>query len=153
MKTIFSTAVLAICIAAQEDKDGLDTTIMDMEVLPRPDPERTCSLGDGEGCAIPPRDRDDIPDRLCADGDKACWERDAGKIDTLDFDDLPDRLCSDGQLGCQRWIDENYGEEKDDDDRTIVNIFDDFFNSAHSLKQATALFTIGAIGSATLLAF
>ena len=99
-------------------------------------PDALCVAGQ-VGCFNPSVIEDDemLPDRLCAPGDLNCTEGDAGR--------LPDRLCSDGSWGCFSSDDSN----KDSDSGTVINIFDDWFNSAVGLREITAL----SVGCATAL--
>ena len=142
MRSIISACILAVCIAAQGEED----TPM---VISPPDQPRACSNGQVGGCLLPPKDdewnTDDKPDRLCAVGDLGCRNHDAGKIDPIDRDDLPDRLCANGQWGCHNF------DDGDKDDGSVINIYDDWFNSAVGLKTAT-LAAI-ASSSALMLAF
>ena len=99
-------------------------------------PDKLCVAGQ-VGCFNPSVIEEDemLPDRLCAPGDLNCTERDAGR--------LPDRLCSDGSWGCFSSED----SKKDSDSGTVINIFDDWFNSAVGLREITAL----SVGCATAL--
>ena len=143
MRSIISACILAVCIAAQNEDD------MPIVIAPPPaDKETVCSNGQLGGCVIPPdqpRDRDDLPDKLCSAGDLNCRNRDAGN-DRRNRDDLPDKLCSNGQFGCH-----SFDDDKDED--SVINIYDDWFNSAVGLR--TTAFTAIAIGSSSvfMLAF
>ena len=100
-------------------------------------PDRLCVAGQ-VGCFNPSVIEEDEmkPDRLCAPGDLNCTERDAGR--------LPDRLCSDGSWGC--FSSDDSKKDRDEGD-IMINIFDDWFNSAVGLREITTL----SVGCATAL--
>ena len=124
----------------------------DDPIVIAPQPENTCASG-MPGCRDMPDDiqdkerwnQDDLPDRLCAEGQWGCGNRDAGRIDTID--DLPDKLCANGQFGCH-----DFDDQDSEHGGSVINIFDDFFNSAVGLKTTLTALAVGS-SSAFILAF
>merc|ERR1719362_490865 len=145
MRTIISVSILTVSIMAQDMDIGVNPsdpvefegyTVKKGFGAGAPDdragaddlPDRLCTAGE-LGCVLPPSptDENQLPDKLCAPGDWNCTERDAG---------LPDRLCSDGTWGC---FSDDSKKDNSSDGGTMINIFDDFFNSAVGLREITAL--------------